>query len=129
DRGVRTGRGLRGMQPHAGRRPGRRLRQVRDRAVSRMTEDEFDDLADRLIDKLGCDPRTFMRELVQRGRKQIRMTPAEMIAIGGADISEIATGGGNVTIHPGNPNTQEIKEALFAGMRLDWRAGMDRAHA
>jgi hypothetical protein len=94
-----------------------------------MTEDEFDELCDRLVDKLGYDPKTFMRELVVRGAKCIEMTPAEMIALAGGDISEIAAedGSGSVTIRPDDPAWREQTDAFLQGLRTDWRAGMDRA--
>ncbi len=49
-----------------------------------------------------------------------------MVALGGADISEIADGG-SVTIRPDDPARHEQKDAFLRGLRIDWRAGMDRA--
>jgi hypothetical protein len=95
-----------------------------------MTDDEFDELCDRLIDKLGYDdPKAFIRELVERGRKHIEMTPAEMIALAGADISDIASqdGSGSITIPPDYPASREVIDAYAEGLRVDWRAGMRRA--
>jgi hypothetical protein len=93
-----------------------------------MTDDEFDELCDRLVDKLGYDdPKAFIRELVERGRKHVEMTPAEMIALAGVDISEIAPGGGDIVIPAGYPATHEVRDALIEGLRADWRAGMRRA--
>jgi hypothetical protein len=88
-----------------------------------MTEDEFDELADRLSDKLGYDPDTFIRELRVRGRQHMRMTAAEVIAVGGADISEVAPGGGDVVIPAGYPASHEVRDALIQGIGIAHEAG------
>jgi len=84
-----------------------------------MTEDEFDELADRLIDKLGYDdPDAFIRDLRERSRRHMRMTAAEVVAVGGADISEIAPGGGEVVIPPNYGAYHEVRDALIRGLRI-----------
>ena len=86
------------------------------------------ELAHRLRRKLGYEnPTPLMRELVLRGVEHLELMPAEAVALGGADISEIANEGGSVTIRPDDPARGEQFDAYIAGLRTGWKSCMVRA--